>query len=489
MSEYERTKTNEQSLIGTGLDYTLGPSTFIECRQLEGGFMTQVVNRIDYDVGAPFNRCHHVKESTGIGLPADCASFTTRLLRTVSGLPGPIIGRDPIVEILPSTLTMQRPTLGDIFLEDDADRRTGSRYDAYNRLVHLVKNQGTKPGMNVSQAVMELKDTESTLSQAIDFIRWVKGRINGAPMRIAKGVSKRLRWFSSLADCASAYLWYKFGVEPTITDVQKFRRDISNGRLRVKGSLETKTHVAKKGDVIIERWSTARPLSEIATAMFDMSSDRLGACHDSATVRDYKLLNGESRIGVPLSGPARGWRPAHRVIERHTRGCYFAQVREDIVIDGLADLRRRFGWDSPALTTLWEITPFSFLVDWIVDVGSFIERLEKRYLYEDYSRNLGPLWGTEELREDVYVPSLQQFDVSFSHLRRPTDTSYGGSLNLEWRWSAKPRRLSSRTVFHRDVTEVPSVLWPMLQKKIRAYQISTGMALLAQLGRELVSAK
>jgi hypothetical protein len=387
---------------------------------------------------------------------------------------------------------MQRPLLGDKTLRNDTDKAVGERYDAFNRLIHLVrKAQVGSRGMNVTQAVMELKDTKDTFDQLVSFMKWVKSRIGGGPVRIAKGVSRPLRFASSLADCAKAYLWYKFGVEPTARDIAEFRRQVAAGRLRVKGSLQTKTRVAMKNEVVIERWSTARTKSDIAAAMYDMDElqTKGGYASGSGVQLGYRLPNGISRILLPLAGPAKGWRNAYRVISQSMRGCYFARVKEDIVIDGLDDLRRRFGWDCPALKTVWELIPFSFLVDWIVDVGSFIERLEKRYLYEDYSRYLGPIWGTEEYREDIYVPALQRFDTSFSDLVRPADTSYGGSLNLRWTWSAGVRRISSRTVFNRNVASTPSVLWPMLQKKIQAYQISTGMALLAQLGRELGRAK
>jgi hypothetical protein len=167
------------------------------------------------------------------------------------------------------------------------------------------------------------------------------------------------------------------------------------------------------------------------------------------------------------------------IVNNEISGCYFAKTIRDVELEAMPI--RKFRWSCPATATWWEVTPFSFVVDWFVDVGKFISQLDRRYTTKEYHDALGPIWLSERRRNTTYVPAVKKVEVQLSGGSVPSNTGYGGTLNLHEACEIVPERMSAETRYLRGVTRIPA--YPPLNTKgsIKTYQISTGMALLAQL--------
>jgi hypothetical protein len=462
----ERNKERVLNRYQTGVvvDESHGGS-FYKCHMVDNSCNEETVGRINYGVGAKFNLCHHQKDRTLTGIPAVCSEYTQRLIRYTGGrfYPTPSM---PTYEILDSRLEIQRVTAYREIAVTSEEIEL-KRYDALNKLIHLVPDQH----MNVLRSAMELKDTKATITGVIDFIKWCQSQIG--KVVVLKGVARRLSLLTNVVVFAEAYLTYQFGIAPTVSDVKQFLRELSEGKLRVKGNRTIAGY--HKGQVVVARYVASPTLDQVGAEMFyDTHSG------EASGTRAVRLYTGTSYIEVPLSGPADGWSRAAEVRVRRETGCYFAELNRDLEISGLEELKRRWEWNCPSFKTLWDLCPFSFLVDWLVDVGKFIERLEKRYLSPNYRRYLGPIWWARTRQERVYRPALDRFTVEVESAQPPDDPGNGGILNLRWHWKAHPHLVSQAEVFDRGpVTSEPTAVWPEIGQRVSAYQISTGMALLA----------
>lgn len=463
MSDYEKEKEEYQTQTTTGFinDDTSGSSFWLG-HYLEGGCQKASRNRIAYNIKHKFNACSHVKEWSYVGRPAWVATYTNRMLSYRGGSFN--AQTPPTYSMFDSRLEIQRP-VGSITIGPSGEAELKA-FDAYNKLIHLNPPRH----MNALRSGMELKDTKQTVNGMLDFIKW--GHTHLGRTVVVKGVQRRLSLLTNVVTFAQAYLTYQFGIAPTVSDAKQFLREISQGKLRVKGNkLKTEFH---KGDVVVTRWSTRPSAADVRAAMFYDSESGQNTHDEWVTV-----YAGSSNIVVPLSSPTpKGWSRARTVISRYSTGCYFAEVTEDLVIEGLDELKRRWEWNCPSFRTLWDLCPFSFLVDWLVDVGRFIERLEKRWIAPSYERKLGPIWSGTTTREDTYYPQLQRFDLHVADAKPPQSPGNGGSFLLRWDWSADAYLGARKETFVRKpLGAAPTAVWPELMNRVRAYQISTGMAL------------
>jgi hypothetical protein len=340
--------------------------------------------------------------------------------------------------------------------------------------------------MNVARSALELKDSKQTVGQLMSFMRWVKSRI-GTRVSIAKPFAKMARKVLTVKDtvaaCASAYLWYQFGVEPTVADVKQFIRELSQGKLRVRGY--NNPLVIPKGQTVRARFRCAPRAGQIRELMYPDTRAWTGTI-DVDPYLGHSWPSEES-ITWPPSAQISGDFAAHRVDVSEISGVYFAKLKKSVKIDGLSQLRKRWEWSCPSFKTLWDLLPFSFLVDWVVDVGSIIERLEKRYVTQNYAEYLGPVWLAETRRTVRYYPRLVSGDLQITGLRAPADRLHGGLLNATWSISGDMWKGGStnRTFTRSEVKDTPTTVMPRVTWPLSAYQISTGMALFTQFAAEM----
>lgn len=472
----QRTKEEERTSYATGFLDRESSSEFLHSgEQLGNGCMINTTRRITYNTGARFNLCSQVKDTSYVGFPAAGCSFTNRSFKCIPGSPS---GRMP--EVVPDPSRFERwLSSGQRELSYDESELLDRQHDAYTRLCAL------RPPihMNVVQAACELKDTKQTMRQFLSFMEWARRHL-GRVLR--KGpIARRVSLFSSCASVASAYLWYQFGVEPTVQDVSRFIREVSQGKLTVKGHLTTKRVVYRKGQVLKTFYSVKPRIADVSATMFGNSSSSKNISNQGVATwegRDHIVLpNGTTWVTAPHGEQAPAIYRGRTVITRERKGCYFAQVLQDVEMTGLEELQRHLGWNCPLAATMWELTPFSFLVDWVVDVGAAIRRFERRTCAAVGRSNLGAIWHWEKEISRRYQPALVRFDAYTTDLEAPESLGNGGSLNLSWVISGKPIETGRSETFNRLPAPMPKPLWPQLAKEVKAYQISTGMALLAQL--------
>lgn len=436
---------------------------------------------ISYGVGDTFNQClHNVETSFDSGFPAVICSFVNLRQKYHRSFPG---GGAP--EVIPHAYESQMACwnywkwpIRSISYDQKACELAQS--NAYTRLIHLRSALDGRH-MNVARSALELKDTRQTVGQLMSFMYWVKSRI-GTRVSIAKPFAKRVNKVLTVKDtvaaCASAYLWYRFGVEPTVADVKQFIRELSQGKLRVRGY--NNPLIIPKGQTVRARFRCAPRIGQIRELMYPDTHAWVGAI-DIDPYLGHEQPSVES-ITWPPSAQISGNFAAHRVDVSEISGVYFAKLKKSVKIDGLSQLRKRWEWSCPSFKTLWDLLPFSFLVDWVVDVGSIIERLEKRYVIQNYAEYLGPIWLAETRRTVRYYPRLVSGELQITGLRAPADFRHGGLLNATWSISGDVWKGGStnKTFTRSEIKDTPTAVMPKMECPLSAYQISTGMALFTQ---------
>lgn len=445
----------------------------------------QIQETISYGVGGVFNResgsrvvsdfDHSTPTATG-QMRSDTWYVRGASIPSTPGMEGNF----PTCEIMRygGNTKVYRPGMTVSIQACDETELARARMNAYNKLIHVRP----QVHMNALRSVCELKDSKQTLNGALQFLNWAKTAI-GRKHTVKPGVQARLSAGSKLSVVASAYLWYKFGVEPTIADIRQFCTELGQGRFRVFGELHKTKSLARRGETLVSRYVVRAKDRDILSVMFDGTPP--------TALGDGKLNLFPPYRNTYVTWPARGLLPnADRInygrpvkVTDEISGCYFAKVKQDINISGLDDVKRHWAWNFPGLRTQWDLLPFSFLIDWIVGVGDTIEALEKRYLYPTYESYLGTVWRFEKTSTVTYRPIV------------------GGSLHVEPSGPARNDPVGGHTYgqclitgtadysmykgervesFSRAPVGAPSVVWPKVTKRIKLYQISSGMALLAQ---------
>lgn len=348
-----------------------------------------------------------------------------------------------------------------------------ARMNAYNRLSHLAP----KPHANWLRAVCELKDAKQTIEQATRFLTWSRSYF-GRAFTVGSSIKIWIKDSTRISHVAKAYLWDQFGVEPTVADVRRFLNELSNGKLRVYGEMNKTKTLAKKGQVVVARYSVKLPGSSILDEMF--GSGR----HEDLGYGYVHLFPGYGTRTV--TWPAQGivpFQPSYGrpiKVTHEVSGCYFARAKNDISVTGLQDIKRSWEWNCPSFRTLWELTPFSFLVDWVVGVGDTIEALEKRYCTQNYLSQLGQVWRFEKDRTTTYRPIVSG-QLEAKPVSPATDANNWGTCVISGEAKYGYYRGETTSAFtRRAIGEPPSVVWPVLTRKLKAYHVTTGMALLAQ---------
>lgn len=439
------------------------------------GVMIRNVESIDYGIGSRFNPCSATKGRYYIGWSASRCCFSNTdwyvrrgdFYRQTSPEPEP---RDSVL------LTVAPRGTATIEAEDALVEQR--QFDAYQKLIYLIDAEH----MNFARSLYELRDTKDTILQFIEFYKWCKRLLKGR-VRLPKDAVRKLgkTWglLTSCAKMAKAYLWYKFGVEPTVSDVNRFIDETSRGKLSVQGRKEPIR--VPKGSVVVQRYSANPGITRVSDVMFDNFGkvDKSGVRYKEAEF-EMNWPNYSTYHTFPNPFPEGSvWVRPKIVISKFVRGAYFAEVIKDIEIPSDVHRARQMAWNCPLANTVWELVPFSFVVDWFVDVGTYIHNLEKISIGVSERTKLGPIWHACQTVTDTYRPSLQAANWSLKAKGPPESSTSGGILTARGEWSCVPQLEDREISFTRIPSTRPALPALDYSTTVKAYQISTGMALLA----------
>lgn len=439
------------------------------------GVLIQSVENIDYGVGARFNPCSARKARYYIGWSASRACFSNTDWYVRKG--NAEKAQEPEAIPLDSVLLTVVPK-GTAKIKADDALVQQCQYDAYQKLIYLIDVEH----MNFARSLYELKDLKDTIHPFIEFYKWAKGLIKGRirlPKECVKTMGKTWGVLRSCADLAKAYLWYKFGVEPTVHDVKQFTAELSSGKLSVQGRKEPIR--VPKGSVVVQRYSANPGLARVSDVMFNGHGkvDKNGVRYCKAeTVMNWPNISTYHTFPNPFpDGTA--WVTPKVVTSEFVRGAYFAEVIRDIEIPGDVHHMRQMAWNCPMANTAWELVPFSFVVDWFVDVGTFIHNLEKYTIGISERTKLGPIWHACQTVTDTYRPALRSAKWNLKGKDPPDSDQSGGTLQATAEWSCAPQLEDRELSFERQPSTRPALPSLKYSTEVKAYQISTGMALLA----------
>jgi len=230
---------------------------------------------------------------------------------------------------------------------------------------------------------------------------------------------------SRLGKAANEKLWYSFGVKPVVDDII---------------------------DVYHLIRSLSGKISEIRRR-----GRRLQTRHYSRPI-DSALLPGDSTSTIENAGDFREVNItfSHRWVIEPT---YHATLKFRYDVSSLTDLELRiqawsqaFGIDKP-LSVAWNAIPFSFVVDWFVDVGEWIDSLQAE-------------------------PVLPIVIEDFSHSAK---YSFRSSANLEfWKGVLLSPIGSGEHSYYERRRDLPSTVAPLNVRFPTIEQITLGAALLVQ---------
>lgn len=342
--------------------------------------------------------------------------------------------------------------------------------------------------MNVALALIELRDVKKSIDQFVEFakfgVRLVKGQA-ALPRYITSVLGAPRAISASCQKTAEAYLWYTFGVRPTVDDLTRFIREVRQSKLVVGGRKRKPLLIGRTYANGFYSGPDNEPEGRTGLGTF-VDKTESGNWSMTATYSGNPILVGYPSVISPhLQG----------FTVRKVYGKVFAKVREQ----GQWTWRyfpSDMSWSCPLLRTAWELVPFSFVLDWFVDVGSSIQRLDDLSWVATTRFAFDEPWVSQAIVDTHYAPKYTgRCNISTDEVR--WNGQHGQS------WVVRARGTWVRTRFAEMVPErrivnyvrAPAAefgltyasLWrkliPEWQGKLKAYQISSGMALLESVAK------
>jgi len=309
-----------------------------------------------------------------------------------------------------------------------------------------------KPIFNLPRAIIELKDVPQTLKGVCSIARaleklgsgnigvmrpggFVRNDLNRAASM--RKLTRNARNFidasrGSLREVAGAYLTYQFGIRPTEKDVRQF---IGLDWSRKQDGRSTKLWFESR-EIVYKKGEKLRCPFRLGPEDFAFPSIPSLSFHQSTTLlRDWTSPNGMIEYLNANIG-------AYAPVQASTvRGLAFGEVAYSKNVD--IPYSSLMAYSGGFLSTLYEVTPWSFVVDWMFDVGKFIQNMEKMNLPIEYRPSLKfGSWLGIGRANTIYQPVFGsiQHDARLVTLCDPL-TGYGGVVD-EWASCSPPKWLA-----------------------------------------------
>lgn len=255
---------------------------------------------------------------------------------------------------------------------------------------------------NVVQSILELKDTAANLKgalQALELLNLAMGK---------RGYS--IRGFT-LGEISSDYLWYQFGLRPTIRDWEQVWEPITRGKFKLL------RNDWKPGDSIRIPYSVPYQDDRSMDPPTGWPSALLTWYHNGY-VSGPTLLQNSSKVpdqvythtfGNALSQSINSFTSALNLWPQRARvwsakGVVYGKVHNlslnDCCDEGSwhGELKRgmdRLSRQHSINRASWEVIPFSFVVDWAFNIGEYVSYLEGRNaLSDDFISFVDGMWQT-----------------------------------------------------------------------------------------------
>jgi hypothetical protein len=283
----------------------------------------------------------------------------------------------------------------------------GADYLAKNKLFDQLKGEGTNIANMFAERKQAVKSIENLLSTIVYTVRDLKrGNVSSAIRRMGGDPlsARKLR----AKDISQQWLSLQYGWLPMMSDVY----GIVNGLHKRETTLPKVFRCAS-------RFRDSQP-SQLGWTIYPGTSDKCGKTVTEANVR------------------------------------YTIAAFPDIALAEPAAL----GLTNP-LVPLWEIVPWSFVVDWFLPVGNYLEQLSAAHGWNF-------AWGCKSVLRQSGTSA--QYDRHFSG-------SFGGGNT--WTYHRQMQGFCDRVEFSRStLTGFPSVSLPRFKNPLSLRHIENGLALL-----------
>lgn len=331
-----------------------------------------------------------------------------------------------------------------------------------------VKYYNPSTHMNWVRSAVELRDTKQTLKSLRSLINW------------AQYVGyDRLRPNASAAKVAEAYLTHQFGIAPTAKDVRTFIRQIASEKLVICGKprrigkdsiIRSGYKLAPSDDDLTKFCNIDSPIYVDNVVEWIGNNGNFWKWSSNSATKPYIPGNWADRLT--------------RVVSTEYQGVLFARATNNIELPGFGTSTREFVWNCPLVKTLWDTTPFTFLVDWFIGVGDTLKRMERENAIAFSERQLSPVWHSAHSILVERVPRIHCKTV-ITDIRPAPPCGYPI-------WYVLCRREAQIASWHADgetktFTRAPYVepltaLLPTFRWPLSSYQLSAGAALIMAQG-------
>jgi hypothetical protein len=332
--------------------------------------------------------------------------------------------------------------------------------NAHEKALSRIQSKISQTALNAAQAFAERKQTASLIAQSVR-------RMVSLALLIKKGkfdeLYKKYGLPKPVRTRSGAYVIprYRKKTEWTTTafDDRGFPLDRPK---RHKTETWTEINTRKKfsfGDMWLEFQYGWKPLLQDiyggCEALARMHTGRYHGIRFEASARavlDYT----QSAYSFTVNGTTFGGQATCKIAETVR---YVIEADEDnAVLQTLAST----GVTNPALLA-WELLPYSFVLDWFIPVGNYLQQLE-------YARGMSFMRGTKSINRSCVALVKQQTTGVLPDPDFKAGGSFGGDVNIVK--TTKARLL---------LTEFPYAKFPTIQPKLGVERILSGIALLSQL--------
>lgn len=382
------------------------------------------------------------------------------------------------------------------------DLTSGDSYhDRRDRAITSVLSGGIKPTVNVPLFILELKDADTIVPalvdlaksaqrvaaycarnrkaecyrQAVEYIEKLRkaGTLTNEAYRILKmpklssGEYQFAEWIgnwrTTLKRVASTDLMYSFGIAPLMSDIPKIGEALNS--------------------VLYERVNSEVCQNRKVRASFTLGPDQVIGSDFPEYTGDRTVLHTmyASPIGSPVrstadsigaAGTGMPW--ARFKQEYHKYTCY-AELKSPLLGRALKSFKLGTGFAS----TAYELLPYSFVLDWFVNVGALIKNTELRQNALDMNLEFADgVWESHEVSTRTYVP-WREVVLHEPEFRVETSSSCTWTDLHEYRWMGwKP--ISGNMTYRREKLQGYYPRFKLNKGSFSYRKLSLGLALLSR---------